>query len=239
MSSRQEEKERRRQERLAAEQEAARREASKQRLQWVGGGLLAVVAVAVLIAFVIVPAVGGGDGGSSEGKGPTTTAVEDAPPIPPQVNTDLQSSVKAAGCTAQTFPSEGRQHDAKPTSWQYKTNPPTSGTHDPTAAEDGIYPYREMPSVGMTTHSLEHGRINIQYGPQVTRQQYAQLATLVNEQGEGFHQLLFRNQTKMPFAVAATAWTQLLGCETFNPKVFDAIRNFRERYTDRAPEPVP
>ncbi|MGI8594662.1 MAG: DUF3105 domain-containing protein, partial [Solirubrobacteraceae bacterium] len=116
---------------------------------------------------------------------------------------------------------------------------PTSGTHDPIPANDGIYPFGEMPSVGMTTHALEHGRIAIQYGPQVTRRQYAQLTALVSEQGEGFHQLLFRNQTKMPFTVAATAWTQLLGCKTFNPKVFDAIRNFRERYTDRAPEAVP
>jgi len=237
MSSRQEEKERRRQERLAAEQEAARREASKQRLQWVGGGVLVVLAVAVLVAFVIVPAVGG-NGGGSEGEGPKTTAAKTVP-IPSQVDTNLQSSVKSAGCTVQTFPSEGREHSAKPADWKFKTDPPTSGTHDPTVAADGIYPFGEMPSVGMTTHALEHGRIDIQYGPQVTRRQYAQLATLASEQGESFHQLLFRNQTQMPFALAATAWTQMLGCKTLNPKAFDAIRNFRERYTDRAPEATP
>lgn len=240
MSSRQEEKERRRQERLAAEQEAARRQASRERLQWVGGGLLAVLAVAVLVAFVIVPAVGGGDGDGSEGDGggPKTAATGDTPPIPPQADTNLQSSVKSAGCTVQTFPSAGREHSANPADWKFKTNPPTSGTHDPTAATDGVYPFGKMPSVGQITHALEHGRIGIQYGPQVTEKQYAQLETLLGET-DNFHQLLFRNQTKMPFAVAATAWTQLLGCKTFNPKVFDAMRNFRERYTDLAPEAVP
>jgi len=239
MSSRQEEKERRRQERLAAEQEAARRQASRERLQWVGGGLLAVIAVAVLVAFVIVPAVGGGGGDDSGGDGgPKTAATGNTPPIPPQVDTNLQSSVKSAGCTVQTFPSAGREHSANPADWKFKTNPPTSGTHDPTAATDGVYPFGKMPSVGQITHALEHGRIGIQYGPQVTEKQYAQLETLLGET-DNFHQLLFRNQTKMPFAVAATAWTQLLGCKTFNPKVFDAMRNFRERYTDLAPESVP
>ncbi len=238
MSSRQEEKERRRQERLAAEQEAARREASKQRLQWVGGGVLAVVAVAVLVAFVIVPAVGGeGNGGSEGGGGPKATAAGDVP-IPAQVDTDLQSSVKSAGCTVQTSPSEGREHSENPADWKSKTNPPTSGTHAPVAATDGVYPFGEMPNVGEATHALEHGRIDVQYGPQVTRRQYAQLETLLSED-QAFHQLLFRNQTKMPYAVAATAWTQMLGCKTFTPKVFDAIRNFRERYRDRGPEAVP
>jgi len=51
--------------------------------------------------------------------------------------------------------------------------------------------------------------------------------------------LLFQNQTKMPFVIAVTSWTQMLGCKTFSPKVFDALRNFRERYADQAPEQVP
>ena len=102
-----------------------------------------------------------------------------------------------------------------------------------------MYPFGTQPSVGETVHSLEHGRIDIQYGPQVTRAQYAQLEAVVAEGENGYHQLLFRNQTRMPFAVAATAWTQQLGCKTFNPKIFDALRNFRERFRDQGPETVP
>ncbi len=51
--------------------------------------------------------------------------------------------------------------------------------------------------------------------------------------------LLFQNTTGMPYQVAATAWGQLLGCPQMNPKVFDAIRTFRERYLDKGPEVVP
>ena len=46
---------------------------------------------------------------------------------------------------------------------KYKTNPPTSGDHDPTPAEDGVYEADSPPDVEQSVHSLEHGRINIQY----------------------------------------------------------------------------
>ena len=50
---------------------------------------------------------------------------------------------------------------------------------------------------------------------------------------------MFQNTTGMKYQVAATAWGQLLGCPQMNPKVFDAIRTFRERYLDKGPEIVP
>ena len=43
----------------------------------------------------------------------------------------------------------------------------------------------------------------------------------------------------MPYAVAATAWTHLLGCPKMNDKVFDAIRAFRLAYVDKGPEFIP
>jgi len=115
---------------------------------------------------------------------------------------------------------------------------PTSGTHSPAAAADGVYSPLEAPSAGQTVHALEHGRVDIQYRPGLARRDIAQLEALVAE-NDGYHQLLFQNQTKMPFVIAATSWTQMLGCKTFSPKVFDALRNFRERYADQAPEQVP
>ena len=50
--------------------------------------------------------------------------------------------------------------------------------------------------------------------------------------------MLFQNNTKMPDAVAAVAWTQKIGCPTFNDKVFDVLRAFREKYVDKGPELV-
>jgi hypothetical protein len=40
----------------------------------------------------------------------------------------------------------------------------------------------------------------------------------------------------MPYAVAATAWGHVLGCPTFNPRIFDAMRDFRLTYTNQGPE---
>jgi len=49
--------------------------------------------------------------------------------------------------------------------------------------------------------------------------------------------LLFPNNN-MPFEVAATSWDHLLGCKTYNNKVLDAIRAFRNTYRDKRPEPA-
>ena len=40
----------------------------------------------------------------------------------------------------------------------------------------------------------------------------------------------------MPYAVAAVAWQHVLGCPSFNPQVFDAIRAFSIKYVDTALE---
>ena len=50
--------------------------------------------------------------------------------------------------------------------------------------------------------------------------------------------LLFPNPTGMPYAVAATAWGHVLGCKTFNRRIFDAFRDFRLAYTNQGPEHV-
>jgi len=65
-----------------------------------------------------------------------------------------------------------------------------------------------------------------------------QMRTLFAEQGS-YHDLLFENNTKMPYQVAATAWTHLIGCTRVTPQMWDALRAFRITYTDKAPEQIP
>jgi hypothetical protein len=43
----------------------------------------------------------------------------------------------------------------------------------------------------------------------------------------------------MPYAVAATAWTHLIGCPRYNDKVIAALEQFRAKYIDQGPEVVP
>jgi hypothetical protein len=236
VSSRQEEKERRRRERQEREEAARRQAATRRRLQLVAGGVLAVAAVAAVVAAI---AAGGGDDKSSSEQAGLGTAA-----IPAQKITDFDEAVRASGCTFKTYPSEGRTHLASDTATfdKYKTNPPTSGTHRPTPADDGVYAADNPPAKEAAVHALEHGRIEIEWAPGTPKRVQDQLNTLLNEKlkgVEGYHQLLFQNNTNMPFQVAAVAWTHVLGCKTMNPQVFDAFRAFRERFVDKGPELIP
>jgi uncharacterized protein DUF3105 len=219
MSRRAEEKERRRQERLAREQEAQRAAARKRRLQ-IGGGV--VLGVAVIAAVVVVLLAGGGSSKDS---------VDPA---------KLTADAKAAGCTFQSFPSEGRTHTAAKVN--YKTNPPTSGNHNPTPAQDGFYQAGNSPPKENFVHSLEHGRIEFQYKPGTSTADIAKLRALAEEPfngSAGYHVLFFENNTGMPANFAATAWTKSLTCPQLTEQSVAALREFRKAYTDKAPEFIP
>ena len=229
MSSRQQEKERRRQERLAAEEAARRSQGSRKRA---GLALGVLVAVAALV-FVAVAALGG----DSEGANQTVGDVA----VPAVRITDLDEAARAAGCRVRQHPEEGRDHVSPETRVEYETNPPTSGDHVPVAAQDGIYGPQQAPDVKAAVHALEHGRVNLQYRAGSPAERVNQLEMMFNEQVqgvEGFRSLLFRNQTDMPYDVAATAWGYSLTCPKWNDRVFDALRAFREERQGKGPEIV-
>jgi hypothetical protein len=234
VSSRQQQKEARRQERLAREAEDKRRGDRNRRLQIIGGAVLGVAVVAAVIIAVVV----GSGGGSDEP--PSSTGVKNpvvgALPIPPRKTTDLAVAAKQAGCVVRTFPNEGRTHITGPGT--YRTNPPTSGNHNPVPAPDGDYSGQQTPAKENFVHTLEHGRIEFQYAPGTPNRVIGQMRTLFAEQGS-YHDLLFENNTKMPYQVAATAWTHLIGCTKVTPQMWDALRAFRITYTDKAPEQIP
>jgi hypothetical protein len=91
----------------------------------------------------------------------------------------------------------------------------------------------------MLVHTLEHGRIDVQYKPGTPTHTVSELEALLAEQSDGYHMLLFQNSTDMPVQIAATAWGHSLTCPQFNNQVFDAIRTFRAQYIDKGPEDVP
>jgi hypothetical protein len=231
MASRQEEKQRRRAEREAAEAASASAKARTRRLQL---ALAAFVAIAVVVGVVI--AATSSSGGSSNADAPASSSSGTAA-IPAVGDGNLVSAAKAAGCVLRSPAIEGREHTTSPVT--YHTNPPTSGNHNPTPALDGIYAPGNTPTPEHYVHALEHGRVEIQYRPGTSAHRISQLETLASEPLNGkaaYKVLLFENNTKMPYAVAATSWGQLIGCTTFNDKVFDAIRDFRAKYVDRGPE---
>jgi hypothetical protein len=231
MTSRREEKDRRRAERLAAEQASAEQAKRRRLYSIVVGGALALAAVAAIVA---VAATGGGDGGSSGDVLTGKETYEGAATPPPPGEADLFKVAREAGCALRNPVIEGRTHIPPDQDIDYKTNPPTSGNHDPTPAGDGVY---DRPPNARTTkhfvHTLEHGRIIIQYDPALEKRRIDQLGGLFND--DPYHMVLIPNP-RMPYTVAVTAWGHLLGCKKVNDKVFDAIRAFRDRYRDQGPE---
>jgi hypothetical protein len=238
VSSRQEEKERRRREREEREQAEAGKAANRRRLQLVAGAVLGLVAIGAVVAAIV--AGGGGD----DSKADSGSAYGSAS-IPARKTTNFNQAVTASGCEFKSYPSEGRTHLPSDTAVndKYKTNPPTSGNHRPTPAQDGAYEAGNAPAKENYVHTLEHGRIELQYSPKASKTVRDQMAALFNEKGKGgvasYHMMLFENNTAMPYEVAATAWTHIIGCKRVNDKTWDALRAFRDRFVDKGPELIP
>jgi hypothetical protein len=248
MATRKQEKERLRQQRLEAE----RRQAAEERRRLLLGYLVAgLLGAAVLGGLVIVIASGGG-GGSADSGPEAANIVPETGTVPPNVepdgregttpppieHADLEEAAQVAGCELRLdLPDEGNTHlrpnDEPP---DYKTNPPTSGDHvtQPFQTADGAYldPIDPINFV----HSLEHGRIEIQYDPELPEDQQLLLKGVFDESPAGM--LMFPNPD-MPYAVAVTAWTNMAACEQFDEAVVDVIRDFRDTYRGQGPEAVP
>jgi hypothetical protein len=200
----------------------------------------AVAAVLVVALAVAVIAIAGGGGGSSAAKGEShinlspeygsTNGVEPderaGTPPPPVEVAALAAAAKQAGCDLRLhLRDEGHQHipPGSPTP-HYKTNPPTSGPHvePPYQQADGAY--SEMPEEIDFVHSLEHGRLEVQYSPELAEEDQLALKGVFDTMYGAT--LLFPN-TNMPYQVAATTWTNLLGCPTYKGAItLDAIRDF-------------
>lgn len=147
---------------------------------------------------------------------------------------------KAANCDVSESPEEGAEHTTRRVS--YRTNPPTSGDHAPEPAQDGIYEPGDEPRPESLVHTLEHGRVVVQYRPQSTDGQRRTLEELVGEPvkgSPGYHTILIQNNTGMGAHVAATTWTRAITCRQIDDRSLDAIRAFRDRFVDQAPELVP
>lgn len=249
MSSK-EERDKRRAERLAAERRAASDERRRLIIGYVAAGVLTV---AVAVGIVIVIAGGGsGSGGNQSAEsdenpnahiqvlsGKTNGIAPDnregtAPPKVKQA--DLKLAAKAAGCDLRLdLPNEGQTHirpgDPVP---DYKTNPPTSGNHilPPFQQADGAY--SEPPNPQYVVHSLEHGRVEIQYSPKLSEDDQLVIKGVFDDDPDGM--LLYPNPD-MPYEIATTAWTQLMGCDTYRgAATLDAIRAFRDVYRGQGPE---
>src|SRR5215208_574586 len=238
VASRQEEKEQRRRERLEREEAERRGSARRRRLQYVFGGLLAVAAVGGIVAVLALGVLGGDEGGGPGSPQDPSDAAASVT-LPEQKTGDLEAAAKAAGCKLDNPEIEGSTHETKTfKASDYKTNPPTSGNHNPDWYEDGIYAPGDVPKLGMLIHTLEHGRVDVQYREGTSTDDVTKLEAFLAET-DGYHMLLYQNTTAMEAAVAATAWGHSLTCAEIGDATWDALRTFRTSYIDKGPEAVP
>ena len=250
MSVRNEEKERLRRHREAAEASELRAQRKRLILGYVVAGLISA-AVVVGIVFAIVG--GGEDGGEGAAQGENSDNInfdfggvlpEDievdariGTEPPPVADDALESAAATADCEVRSdLEDEGNTHlapnDDPP---QYATNPPTSGGHSPEPLADGAF--TPMPPPVHALHALEHGRVAIQYDPELSEEDQLALKGVFDADKAG---VVFFPNPDMPYAVATTAWTQLMGCESFEgTTTLDAVRTFIGTYRGRGPEAIP
>lgn len=250
MASRKEERDRLRTEREQREAEKAIEERKRMILGYVVAG---VITLAVVVGIVAVIAGGGGDGGGegiSEGDSEAAGIdhqsgivdgkeldTRDGSDVPAASNLDLTSAAEEAGCDLrQNLEDEGNTHlaDGKKLP-DYGTTPPTSGDHYAQPQADGAY--AEPLDPGRFIHAMEHGRVVIHYSPDLSEADQLELKGLFEEAPDG---VLLAPNPDMPYEVAATAWTNLLGCDSYEgATTLDAIRDFRDAWLARGPEAIP
>lgn len=187
---------------------------------------------------------GTGDGGSAHisaasgsSNGLTPDDREGSPYGGPEI-TGLAAATKVARCVVrENLPEEGHQHlerdDPVP---DYGTVPPTSGDHiiPPLQQADGAWADPAAPVD--VVHSLEHGRIAIQYDPALPEDDQLELKGLYDTVYSA--SLLFPDPD-MPYAVAATSWRNLIGCPDWRgQETLDAIRAFGVAHWGQGREPM-
>lgn len=249
MANRKEERERLRAERLAAQKSATSDERRRLILGYFVAGILGALVIAGIVVAVMNAGGGGGDGeaeaNEAAGFDPNTgfrvpqdirLDEREGTPPPEIKQGDLERAAEAANCELRLdLEDEGNTHispDAKTP--DYGTSPPTSGDHSPENLADGAY--LDPPARINFVHSLEHGRIEVQYSPDLPESEQLELKGLFDADPQGM--LLFPNPD-MPYEVAATTWTNMIGCDEYSPEALDAITAFRDTYRGQGPESIP
>jgi hypothetical protein len=245
------ERDRLRQERIEAEKRESRGGGNR---MIIGYAIASTVVIAIAVVIFVLVSGGGSDSGNGntddggahingdENYGNTNDVSPDerAGIVPAAAKTtDLKTAASKAGCELRLkLPDEGHTHlprgSAPP---QYKTSPPSSGNHvePPYQQADGAY--SEEPEQLDVVHSLEHGRMAIEYSPKLPEKAQLELKGLYDTM---YGAALMFPYDEMVYDVAAVTWTNTLTCRTYKGQAtLDAIRAFgKETWGKYGGEPV-
>jgi hypothetical protein len=146
--------------------------------------------------------------------------------VPSLTEPSLATAARLADCELRlNLTDEGHRHlpPSAPTP-KYRTSPPTSGDHVEAPFQQADGAYSQSPDDIDVVHSLEHGRLAIQYRPSLPESAQLELIEIYDTMYGAT--LLFPND-RMHYLVAATTWRHLLGCNRYMGSItLDAIRDF-------------
>jgi hypothetical protein len=155
----------------------------------------------------------------------------------------LTAALTAAGCSAVQNPADqGQGHIAPPKTFQYNSNPPTSGQHYASAnpqapAATGVHttPIQNEAQV----HNLEHGQTGVQYTDGIDPAVKAALETIGKD--ASYNTLLFvAPKPDLPSGVtlAISAWDHFTTCTkpTDPTKTADLVKAWAAFYKGKSPE---
>lgn len=192
------------------------------------------VLVVLAAGLVVLPGCGGSDESGSkahvnEQSGSVNGAVFDervGTKPPPAKNLGLAKAVEAAHCYTRLRipPEEDKVISADAPAPEYKRDPPISGPHvaPPHQQADGAY--MVLPEKSATVAAINHGRMTIQYAPDLPEEFQLELKGLYDTMYGG---TLFFPNNSMDFAVTATTWTNGLYCTAWErAATLEAIRAF-------------
>lgn len=241
MASRKEQKEALRRERHEREQREAQAAARK---RMIGIAVAAILALGIVVALAVVVFAGDDDNGGSSGSdksdgGAAKVSYPDGGEIPTQQEADFAKALEASGCEEDVLRDVAGSGEHTTDDVTYESEPPAIGPHFPEWPEDALF--EEAPPLTRVVHTLEHGRILIWVKPDAPDDLLAQVKAFYDE--DPYHVIVLpRAEIKEP--IAASAWVgqdtgHILRCAEPNDRMWDALRAFKEKYRDRAPEFVP
>lgn len=149
----------------------------------------------------------------------------------------LNQLAVAAGCSpVDSYPDElaaGVPHATPPATIEYKTNPPTSGSHYGNSPQTGVFGAPRQNEAWV--HGLEHGHIGILYKEDLAAPVTAALEKFTTERNT----LVFMQpRPENDETLVAVSWTKALRCAspTDPEKVREVIDLFYQTNVGNAPE---
>jgi hypothetical protein len=200
----------------AARFEAERKAAKQRRTRFMYGGIGAAAFIGLIVALILAS-------GSS-------TKISVAA---------LNKDASAAGCTnVITNADQGRAHIQSPKTFNYNSNPPTSGSHYAIAgvapAPTGVHlnPIQDEVQV----HNLEHGHIGIQYN-NIPESVQSVLTQFTNDH-DTYVFMAPRPQLPTGIQLSFTRWDQMINCTspTDPSAVLKLAKTFYDDFHGLGPE---